>query len=78
MVIGYPAHSSAEVEREMKATIVLVVLVALAMVALAAQPATTPVVTHVTAAAQDLEPAWMVLSGAALIVIASVLRRMAP
>ena len=62
----------------MKATVVLVVLVALAMVALAAQPVSTPAVTHVAAAALDLEPAWMVLSGAALIVIASVLRRMAP
>lgn len=62
----------------MKATVVLVVLVALAMVALAAQPVSTPAVTHVTAAALDLEPAWMVLSGAVLIAIASVLRRMAP
>lgn len=62
----------------MKATIVLVVLVALAMVALAAQPVNTPVASHVAAAALDLEPAWMVLSGAALIVVASVLRRMAP
>lgn len=62
----------------MKATIVLVVLVALAMVALAAQPVGTPVVTHVAAAALDLEPAWMVLSGAVLLVIASVVRRFGP
>jgi hypothetical protein len=62
----------------MKATVVLVVLVALAMVALTAQPLTTPVVTHVAAAALSVEPAWMVLSGAALLVIASVVRRFGP
>lgn len=59
----------------MKATIVLVVLVALAMVAMAAQPVTPPAVTHVAAAALSVEPAWMVLSGAVLLVIASVVRR---
>jgi hypothetical protein len=62
----------------MKATIVLVVLVALAMVALAAQPVTVPVVTQVTEAALALEPAWMVLSGATLLIIAGVLRRLGP
>lgn len=60
----------------MKATIVLVVLVALAMVALAAQPVSTPAVDHVTEAALALEPAWMVLSGAALITVAGILRRL--
>jgi hypothetical protein len=62
----------------MKATIVLAVLVALAMVALAAQPVTTPVVSQVAAAALSVEPAWMVLSGAVLLVIASVVRRFGP
>jgi hypothetical protein len=62
----------------MKATVVLVVLVLLAMAALAAQPQSVPVVSHVTEAALALEPAWMVLSGAALLVIASVLRRLGP
>ena len=60
----------------MKATLGLVVLVAVAMVALAAQPVTTPAVTHVAAAALDLEPAWMVLSGAALLIVAAVVRRL--
>ena len=62
----------------MKAIIVLVVLVALAMVALAAQPVSTPAVTAVAAAGLALEPAWMVLSGAALLTIASILRRFTP
>jgi hypothetical protein len=61
----------------MKATIVLIVI-ALAIAALAAEPATPAVVSHAAAAALSLEPIWMVLSGAALLVIASVVRRLAP
>jgi hypothetical protein len=63
----------------MKATIVLVILVAaLAMAALAAQPVTPPAVAHVAEAALSLEPAWMVLSGAALLVLAGIVRRLTP
>lgn len=61
----------------MKEVIVMVILVALAMVALAAQPVTTPAVSHAAAAALALEPARMVLSGAALLALAGVLRRFA-
>ena len=63
----------------MKATIVLLVLAltgAAAMAALSAQPI-TPAVTHVVAAATGgMEPAWMVVSGAALLIIASVVKRL--
>jgi hypothetical protein len=58
--------------------IILVVTVALAMGALAAQPVTPPAVGDVTAAALAFEPVWMVLSGAALLVLAGIVRRMAP
>ena len=60
----------------MKAIVVLAVLVALTMVALAAQPVSTPAVSHASALA--LEPAWMVLSGAVLLVLAGIVRRLAP
>lgn len=58
--------------------IIFVVLVALAMGALAAQPVTTPAVSHATAAALAFEPAWMVLFGAVLLVLAGIVRRLAP
>jgi len=59
--------------------IILVVVVAVAIGALAAQPLTPPaVVSDATAAALAFEPAWMVLSGAALLVLAGVVRRLAP
>lgn len=58
----------------MLAIIIVSVLVALG-VALAAQPVSTPAVAHMTAVALSLEPAWMVLSGVALIAVAGVLRR---
>ena len=61
----------------MKATSILFVLLAIAMVAVvAAQPANP--VAAVRAAAHAMEPAWMVLSGAALLVLASALRRYIP
>ena len=58
--------------------IILVVGVALAMGALAAQPDAPPAVSHATAAALAFEPVWMVLSGAALLVLAGIVRRFAP
>lgn len=58
--------------------IILVVAVALAMGALAAQPVTSPVLGHATAAALAFEPIWMVLSGAALLVLAGIVRRFVP
>lgn len=64
----------AERDKEMLAIIIVSVLVALG-VALAAQPVSTPAVAHMTAVALSLEPAWMVLSGVALIAVAGVLRR---
>jgi hypothetical protein len=66
----------AEVDWEMKATSILVIL-AIAMAAVvAAQPAHP--VAAVRAAAHAMEPAWMVLSGAALLALASALRRYIP
>lgn len=61
----------------MKATIVLIVLFALAMAALAAAPA-TPAARLLPAASHAWEPAWMVLSGAALLGLASIVRRYVP
>jgi hypothetical protein len=60
----------------MKATILLFVLIALAMAVLAAQPVDP--VGGLTAATHALEPAWMVLSGASLLVLASAVRRYLP
>ena len=61
----------------MWALVIMAVLVT-GVVALAAQPVNTPAVAHLAATAMSLEPAWMVLSGAALLVIAAVVRRFAP
>lgn len=58
--------------------VILVVVAALAMGALAAQPVTPPAVGHATVAALAFEPVWMVLSGAALLVLAGIVRRFAP
>jgi hypothetical protein len=63
----------------MKATIILGVLVGLAFLALAFEP-------HVLAAgiaasqqaAANQDPAWMVLSGASLLIAASLVRRFVP
>jgi hypothetical protein len=57
--------------------IILVAVVALAMGALAAQPVTPPAIGQATAAL-GFEPVWMVLSGAALLVLAGIVRRLAP
>ena len=59
----------------MKATIILIVLFAAAMAVLTAQPL-YPAVGLTSAHASD--PAWMVLSGAALLSLASALRRYIP
>ena len=61
----------------MKATIVLFVLVAAAMGALAAQPV-LPAVPMMATPLHSTEPAWMVLSGATLLALASVVRRFLP
>jgi hypothetical protein len=61
----------------MKATIVLIVLLAAAMGALAAQPA-TPVATAAALSTHGTEPVWMMLSGATLLALASVVRRFVP
>jgi hypothetical protein len=61
----------------MKAISILFVLIAMVMAAVvAAQPASPVVTLH--ASAHALEPAWMLLSGAALLAIASVVRRYVP
>lgn len=59
----------------MKVTIVILAVLALTVAALTAQPL-TPVMTQLASPLQA-EPAWMVLSGAVLIVVASVVRRVA-
>jgi len=59
-------------EREMRVTLVVIAAVVVAAAALAAK-AQTPVVVHVPVG----EPAWMVLSGAALLAAGSALKRAA-
>ena len=65
----------------MKATVILIVLAAAIMMAvLAAQavdPAPAPPLVH-AAAARASEPIWMALSGAALLGLASAVRRYMP
>lgn len=62
----------------MKATIILIVLVvAVAMAVLAAQPVDPAPLVH-AAASRGNDPVWMVLSGAALLSLASALRRYMP
>ena len=61
----------------MKATIVLIVLLAAAMGALAAQPA-TPAAAAAALSTHGYEPVWMMLSGATLLALASVVRRFVP
>jgi hypothetical protein len=78
-VNGQVAHSLAEVDWvdwEMKATVVLFVLLALAAAAFAAQPVNP--VAGLTVATVAMEPAWMILCGASLLVLASVVRRFLP
>jgi len=58
----------------MKATILLIALLALAMAALSAQAA-APAVGLGAVAHYGSEPVWMLLSGATLLGLASALRR---
>jgi len=60
----------------MKAITILLVLLAVAAVALAAQPVGPAAVGAVTAHAR--EPVWMMVCGASLLAIASVVRRYLP
>jgi len=61
----------------MKATILLIVIVALAMAVLAAQPV-EPGAGLTRAASHVNDPLWMTVSGAALLSLASALRRYMP
>jgi len=61
----------------MKATIVLIVLLAAAMGALAVQPV-SPAAAAAALSTHGTEPAWMMLSGATLLALASVVRRFVP
>ena len=60
----------------MRVTGSLLVLVALAIAAVAAQSASPAAGSH--ALSHATEPIWMILSGAALLVVASAVRRLAP
>jgi len=63
----------------MKATVILIAfVVAVAMAVLAAQPADPAVALIHAAPARANDPIWMVLSGAALLGLASALRRFMP
>jgi hypothetical protein len=61
----------------MKATIILGLLLGLALLALAFEPLVAAGPT-LQAAAGRQEPAWMVLSGASLLTVASLVRRYIP
>ena len=61
----------------MKATIVLIVLLAAAMGALAAEPV-SPAATAAALSFHGTEPVWMMLSGATLLALASMVRRFVP
>ena len=61
----------------MKATSILFVLIAIAMAAVVtAQPVHPATAVH--ASEHAMEPLWMVLSGATLLALASVVRRYIP
>lgn len=74
------AHSSAEPDREMKATILLVVLAFVCLAAFAWAPAALAAAGPAGAEhpARAAEPVWMLLSGATLLGVASVVRRYVP
>jgi hypothetical protein len=76
-VSGNPDYSLAEVDWEMKATSILFVLLAMAMAAVVAAQPVNPVPAF-RVASHDMEPAWMVLSGATLLALASAVRRYIP
>jgi hypothetical protein len=61
----------------MKATSILLVLLAMAMAAVAAAQPVNPVAGFLVAG-HALEPAWMALSGATLLALASAVRRYIP
>jgi hypothetical protein len=61
----------------MKAISILVMLLAMATVAVVAAQPVIPV-AGLQASLSAMEPAWMVLSGAALLTIASLVRRYVP
>jgi hypothetical protein len=63
----------------MKATITLCGILGLAVAALIAEPAALAAgMIASDAAVRSLEPAWMVLSGASLLTVASLVRRYVP
>jgi hypothetical protein len=70
-------HTPAEVDWEMKATSILFVLIVVAMAAVVAAQPVNPV-GGLPAPEYAMEPVWMVLSGAALLALASVVRRYIP
>lgn len=61
----------------MKATSILFVLLAMAMAAVVAAQPVSPVAGF-RVAGHEMEPAWMVLSGATLLALASAVRRYIP
>lgn len=70
-------HTLAEVDWEMKAASILFVVLAMAMAAVAvAQPVNA--VGALPAPDFGMEPVWMVVSGAALLALASAVRRYIP
>ena len=70
-------HTPAEVDWEMKATSILFVLIAVAMAAVVAAQPVNPV-SALPAPEHGMEPLWMLLSGAALLALASAVRRYIP
>jgi hypothetical protein len=63
----------------MKATITLCAVVGLAVAALLAEPTVLAAGVRASdAAIRNMEPAWMVLSGASLLTVASLVRRYIP
>ena len=69
-------HTHVEKEWEMKATSILFVLIAMAMAAVVTAQPVNPAAVH--ASQHAMEPLWMVLSGATLLGLASVVRRYLP
>lgn len=70
-------RSNAEVDWEMKATSVLFVLLATAMVAVVAAQPVLPA-ARLLPPGHLVEPVWMLLSGATLLAVASAVRRYLP
>jgi len=61
---------------ELRVTGILLVLVAMAMAVVSAQSADPSAGSH--ASSHATEPIWMILSGAALLIVASAVRRLTP